>query len=336
MISFAVPGDLTLPTGGYAFARRTLTEWQEAAIASEVISLPGSFPFPTDAALRETREALLGEGPFLIDGLAYGAFPEDLAKVVGPKSVALVHHPLCDEQGLDRETAAELERTERAALRHAAGVVATSPMTGRDLMRRFGVTEAVIAVPGTDPAPLATMLGDPPRILSVGTVTPRKGYRLLIEALSACRDLDWICEIVGADDRDDGEAARVRAAILGTGLEDRVIIRGAIDDVECAYLGADLFVSSSLHEGYGMAVVEAMTHGLPVVTTTAGALAETAPVARLVAPSDAGALADALRPLIADAEARQKLGADCLAFAKDLPGWSDTAQIIADAVEKIR
>ena len=284
---------------------------------------------------RGRRDAVRG-GPYLIDGLAYGAFPEDLAARIGPKSTILVHHPLCDEQGLDQKAASLLAERERTALSHAAAVIATSPMTAHDLADRFGVSDVVVAVPGTDPAPRAPLAGNPPRLLSVGTVTPRKGYGLLVEALALCHDLEWTCEIVGADDRDKAEAARVRSAISEAGLTDQIVIRGEIDAMDAAYLGADLFVSSSLHEGYGMAVVEAMAHGLPVVTSTAGALKETAPVARLVAPGDVGALAEALRPLIADAEAREALGSACRAFATGLPGWPETAQIIASTVEGIR
>lgn len=336
MISFAVPGDLNLPTGGYAYTRRVLAEWKALGVPAKVIPLADSFPFPTDADLRKADDALAGDGPYLIDGLAYGAFPENLAARIGPKSIVLVHHPLCDEQGLGPEAASSLEEGERTALIHAAGVIVTSPLTGRELASRFGVPEATIAIPGTDPAPQAPMRGKPPRLLSVGAITPRKGYGLLVEALAACRDLDWTCEIVGADDRDDAELARVRRAIADAGLMDRIVVRGEVEDVGAAYLGADLFVSSSLHEGYGMAVVEAMAHGLPVVTSMAGALKETAPVARLVASGDATALAEALRPMIADSEARKTLGSECRTFAAGLPGWPETAQIIASTVDKLR
>lgn len=336
MISFAIPGNLDLPTGGYAYGRRILSEWKKMGIASKVIPLCGSFPSPTDAALEQSAAALSGAGPFLIDGLAYGAFSEGLAKTIGPKSIALVHHPLCDEQGLSASATMFLEQRERTALRSAAGVIATSPMTARDLSERFGVSAVTIAIPGTDPAPRAPIAATTPNILSVGTVTPRKGYGLLVDALKACGDLDWTCEIVGADDRDKTETTRIHAVIEAASLTDRITLRGTIDDVGACYMTADLFVSSSLHEGYGMAVVEAMAHGVPVITSTAGALKETAPVAKLIEPGDADALATALRPLIADRAARQKLGAQCRTFAESLPGWDETARRVAQAVDKIR
>ncbi len=325
-----------MPTGGYEYARRVLAVWQEQGIEAQVVGLPGGFPFPDDHELRDTAKALRTvEGPLLIDGLAYGAFPEDLAAEIGPRSTVLLHHPLCDEQGLKPETAARLETGERAALQHVGNIVVTSPNTARELAGRFGVTVAVVAIPGTDMAPVAALSGEPPVVLSVGTITPRKGYPSLIRALSACRDLDWRCEVIGAIDRDPDHFEAVKDLISANGLQNRIILRGARDDISGIYLSADLFVSTSLHEGYGMAVVEAMAHGLPVVGTTAGALAETAPCARLIPPGDLPALSGALRDLLASRDERLALGQVCRDFAQNLPDWDTTAQLVARAVLEI-
>ena len=71
---FAIPGDLTAPTGGYEYGRRVLALLPDL----RVLALPGSFPEPSTADLAETRrllEEVPPDCPLLIDGLAYGALP---------------------------------------------------------------------------------------------------------------------------------------------------------------------------------------------------------------------------------------------------------------------
>jgi len=335
MIGFAIPGDLESATGGYVYARRVMAEWTAQGIAHRVVALPDAFPMPGEADLRETA-ALLADAPrpLLIDGLAYGAFPAALAEQLG--AGVLLHHPLCDETGLDAAAAARAGETERAALAHARHVVVTSPLTARDVAARFGVGEARITVaePGLDRAAPAPLDGDPPHLLAVGSVTPRKGYGYLVAALAECTDLPWTCTIYGAMDRDPAEVARIRALIDGAALGDRIALHGPVpaESIAEAYRAADAFVAPSLHEGYGMAVTEAMAHGLPVIATRAGALPETAPVARLVAPGDARALGAALRALLENAALRRWMGSESHAFARTRPGWGDTARVVARAM----
>ena len=106
-IAFAIPGDIDLPTGGYGYDRRLLAEWRRMGVAARHLALPGSFPSPTQADLTETRRQLLScrdDETLLIDGLAYGAFPESLAAGLTGRVVALVHHPLALETGPRRRT----------------------------------------------------------------------------------------------------------------------------------------------------------------------------------------------------------------------------------------
>ena len=337
MISFAIPGDLDAPTGGYAYARRIMAEWARAGIAHRVIKLPGGFPIPTPPQMNAAHMALgLADAPLLIDGLAYGAFNRTVARAVGPRATVLVHHPLCDETGLSQDAADTAFERERVALAEARHIVVTSPLTARDLTARFGVeaTRLTVAEPGLNIASPAPLAGNPPQLLAIGSVTPRKGYSYLVEALALCTDLPWQCRIIGAADRDTGEAAKIADLIARHALADRITLEGAVppDAIPHAYASADLLVAPSLHEGYGMAVAEAMAHGLPVITTTAGALPETAPTATLIAPGSTPPLADALRALLSDAAARASQGAANHAHARTRPGWPDTARRVARAM----
>ncbi|MFX4377316.1 hypothetical protein ABTA44_19905, partial [Acinetobacter baumannii] len=83
----------------------------------------------------------------LVDGLAYGAFPEALCAAIASPIVALVHHPLALESGLPPAAALALKASETVALGHARTVIVTSPMTARILAGDYAVpaTKIVIA-----------------------------------------------------------------------------------------------------------------------------------------------------------------------------------------------
>ncbi len=148
----------------------------------------------------------------LVDGLALGALPDEAEREASRLTiVALVHHPLAAETGIDRALAAALEVSERRALAAVRSVVVTSHATAARLAG-YGVTADRIAVvePGTDPAPLArgsvaASVGRAPApvaLLCVATLTPRKGYELLVRALATIPERHWRLTCAGSLDRD--------------------------------------------------------------------------------------------------------------------------------------
>jgi glycosyltransferase involved in cell wall biosynthesis len=345
-LGFAVPGSLDQPTGGYAYDRRLIASLRALGCEVDVIDLGDGFPYPCAAtrqgALERLRDAPAGR-PLVIDGLALGVLPE-AAQALAPSHplIALVHHPLALESGITAETAAALAASERAALACVRHSITTSPSTRRVLIADYGVpSECVtVALPGID----AVSVSPRPRrdavtLLAVGSVVPRKGYDILIEALAMLADLDWRLVIAGDRTRDRATADAIAAKIATAGLGTRVSMRGAVADEELARLHAeaDVFVLASRHEGYGMAFAAAINHGLPVVGTRAGAIPETVPADAgiLVEPDDAPALAAALRIMIADPGTRETYAGAARAAAKQLPRWDATARIFLQAVKSV-
>jgi glycosyltransferase involved in cell wall biosynthesis len=345
--AFAIPGDLGRATGGYAYDRHVLRLLPEFGIEPVYVPLPGSFPAPTDADLAETSRVLLAQdwrSPLLIDGLAYGAFPTGMAAGLAGRVVALCHHPLALETGTPPARAAELRRLESAALRYAAAVIVTGHGTADLLVSAFGVDAASITVaePGVERSQRAreTGFGQPLKLLAVGSLSPRKGYEVLIEALVPLAALPWHLTIIGAADEHSSYPASLRALIAAHGLAGRITMLGAMSEgeLDAHYRSSDIFVMASHFEGYGMVLTEALARGLPIVTTSSGPGAAGLPdsAAQKVPPGDAGALSGAMAYLIGDTVARQRHADAAWACAGALPRWQDTARIIADVLKSIR
>ena len=343
-VAFAVPGDLAIPTGGYAYDRRVIAELERLGWSVELVDLDEGFPRPSNEQRKtaQTRLMALQTGcPVVVDGLALGVLPEVASQLcVDHPLIALVHHPLALESGLSGAQAGELRDSERIALAAARRVVATSATTARLLVADYGVPadHIVVARPGNDPAPAAHGSNDGVmRLLAVGAVVPRKGFDVLIAALAALMDLPWHLTIAGDRGRDPQAVARLDADIAHWNLGPRLTVLGAVPSKRLGelYAGADLFTLASRFEGYGMAFTEAIAHGLPVVGTTAGAIPETVPAGAgvLVAPDDPVALAGALRRIIADPEERQRMAACARQAAQKLPSWRTCAKLFAGALE---
>lgn len=347
--AFVIPGDITLPTGGYAYDRRVLALLADHGIDASHVVLPGSYPSPGKDDLAETSRILSrlpDDTVLLIDGLAYGAMPGDMIAALKHKIVALVHHPLCLEAGLAPMRARYLQQTEQMALALAEHVVVTSPTTARTLTADFNVPAAkiTVAIPGTDRAPRARGTEEPLQLLAVGSVVPRKAYDVLAAALLRLpASIDWHLTIVGAV-RDEAARGKLEAALAAKGqsgapLSEHVTLTGGVDDAQLAtlYDRADVFVMASLYEGFGMVLTEAMARGLPIICTTGGAASETVPdvAAIKVLPGDADALGQAISSILTDAELRRSLADASFAAGQSLATWDDAARLVAAALKKV-
>jgi glycosyltransferase involved in cell wall biosynthesis len=340
-VDLVVPGPLGQRTGGYLYDQRIVDGLRAQGREVTVHELEGAFPLVDDVARQAAAATLdqLAGGVTVIDGLALPGFAELVGDLPRPW-LALVHHPLALETGLASGNARALAAIERRLLAAAARVIVTSHHTVVDLAA-YQVPEERIGVvlPGTDPAPLARGSGGPGfSLLCVASLTARKGHLVLVEALAGLTDLDWHLTCVGSLERDPDTVRQVRAAILRLGLGERVTLLGELDEAGLAplYDRADLFVLASYHEGYGMALAEALAHGLPIVSTKAGAIPGTVhpSAGTLVEPGDPAAFADALRQLMTDPTLRDLLAAGAVGERERLPSWETAAQAFAAELER--
>ncbi|TVQ73280.1 MAG: glycosyltransferase [Chromatiaceae bacterium] len=349
-LTLLVPGDPGQTTGGYLYDRHLARELEAAGWAVTLLGLDGAFPGPDETA-RQALDAALSGLPagsrVLLDGLAMGCLPQVIDTHADRLDLtALVHHPLGDESGLTPQQRDRLLDLEIRALRRVARIVVTSHFTARRL-GALGLPPASIHVasPGVTPAPLCAIArGEPvhgdkaiPHLLCVAHLAPRKGHDVLLEALARLPDLSWHCHWVGSTDREPEWVAGLRRQCQALGLTERVTLQGELpaDRVAAAFDAASVFVLPSRYEGFGMVVTEALARGLPVITTTGGALCDTLPAGAglSVPPEDPQALTDALRRWLTDATLRATLIAGARAARDHLTDWAETARQVAKALD---
>ena len=342
---FAIPGDLSSLTGGYGYDRRVMEALPDCGVDVVHCALPGSFPDPSEAdvaeAVHKINDALQPGDVVLADGLAFGVLPENAIRAIATPIIALCHHPLGLETGLMPARSSALLKMEATALALASHVIVTSQHTGNLLMQDFAVpaSRISVAVPGTDPATRAAGSGGAPNLLAIGSIIPRKAFHILVEALAGLTNLDWRLRLAGSSNHSPETAAALNQQIKMQGLCERIEHLGELRALalDQAYSASDIFVSSSLYEGDGMALCEAMARGLPIITMTGGAAADTVPdeAALKVPPGDVAALHEALRRLITDANLRARLSDASWLAGQHLPRWHETAMVIAKAARTL-
>lgn len=202
----------------------------------------------------------------------------------------------------------------------AARVVVPSEATRLDVLEA-GVEDArVVVVPHgvraeqVAPADVARWRAragvERPYVLWCGTVEPRKNVARLVRAFTAARAAGLSHDLVLAGPAGWGTEQEAVAAAVAQAPAGSVHVVGRLTDEElqAAYAGADLFAFCSTWEGFGMPVLEAMAHGVPVVTSRGTSMAEVVGDAgTLVDPLDVDAIAGALMTSLgADREAARK------------------------------
>lgn len=342
-VVLVVPDDVAAPTGGNRYDRALAGALREAGTDVVERRAPGRWPAAAAGDRQRLAEVMRGPGDVLVDGLLACGAPDAVADAVagGHRVHVLLHLPLALETGLDPGTARRLDALERRALHAATGVIATSHWAASHLSRHHGIADVAVAVPGTEPAPVATG-STPPRLLQLAAVTPRKDQLGVVEALARVSDLPWTARLVGPLDRDPAYTAAVRAAIDDHRLAGRIVLTGPLTGTALLqeWEAVDLLVLPSLAETFGMAVTEALSRGIPAVVgvgTGAQEALGSAPdgcvPGALVPPGDLVALAGALRELLSTDGTLGIARSRARARRRHLTPWRLTAEQVVSALQ---
>ncbi len=287
----------------------------------------GGFPEPYTFGLRVQRFLRERRGKYDVvhdnQSLAYGLLE---VRRLGFPLVATIHHPITVDRQAELESVRRwwrrlkvrrwysFVRMQTKVAQSLSHVITVSEQSKRDISEAFGIPlDRFRVVPnGIDTdlfRPLEGIEREENRIITTtSSDTPIKGLRYLLEAIaSIARKREIRLTVVGKPKKDKGVEDLVRELDL-----DRIVeFTGRIEDAEFPryYARATLAVVPSLYEGFGFPAGEAMACGIPVVSTTGGALPEVVGDAGvLVPPGDARALEEAIVGLLDDPDRRRALG----------------------------
>ncbi len=336
-IEFVVPAgidDPARPSGGNRYDRRVIDSLRAIGRVVHEHRIEG----PAD--LQPLLTGLPDHAVVVVDGLLGSAAPEALQRAAERLSVVvLLHMPFAEASSDESARSAE-----HAGLAAASGVVTTSTWARAWVIAHHGLPSERVRVvtPGVDPAPVTWAFPPGGRLLCLAAVTRAKGQDTLLAALAQLADLDWCLTCIGALDLEPDFAAGLREMAERSGIADRVELAGpqTEDRVRFALSSADLLVAASRRESYGMAVVEALAHGVPVVVTAVGGHHEAvgrtatgAPAGAFVPPDNPDLLAATLRCWLTDRDERERLRAAAARRRTSVGTWPGAARRFAEAVD---
>lgn len=306
------------------------------------------------AIRREEKEGMFEIVHF--NGVSYWFIPGKVSQQA--PHVLTIHHvvrgllgnqprnPLERLRGLGDETGYLVPSLESRCVRICDAIIAVSNFTKDEILRHYHIGAERIHVvyngvsPGF-PSPEAIALksareamGLPgrPLVLFVGRLDdPRKRLEFLLEAFSKCCErTDATLLVIG-----DGDVSRLRVTAVRLGVEKNVEFMRHVDDatLRMAYAACDVFVNPAEVEGFGLAMLEAMAAGKPVVGVRAGATQELVVDGQnglLVDPSDVDGLSEGILEFMNDREFATKVGRANAARASSTYSWSTAAKRMED------
>jgi glycosyltransferase involved in cell wall biosynthesis len=239
---------------------------------------------------------------------------------------------------IPKHTLARLRLSIGASIRRARFVIVPTEYTRTQLLGHYPVDpDRVLLAPlALDPALAAALRGgrspsETPRVLCVGTLLPRKNLPVVARAVVRLRQrgTDMRLRLVGPV-REPGEAdLRTMMSLLGDALE----VVGSVTQAQLAeeYASAAVLAYPSLHEGFGLPLLEGMAAGLPVVSSNATCLPEVAGgAALLVSPFDVDGWAMAIERALALPDELREAARDRLRHFS----WEQAGRVVRDALER--
>ncbi len=180
----------------------------------------------------------------------------------------------------------------------------------------------------------------PLELLFVGNLSPVKGLEELITALARVQPAAWRLTVVGDPDMDRPYARRVRSLAARLHVSSAVAFLGRLEGsaLRAVFLRCHVLAMPYAHEGFGIAALEAMGFGLPVIGSTLGGVGEFVRHGEngwLVAPGDLESLGRRVETLQADRARLERMGRSAVETNRAWPAWETAMQEACDFLEGV-
>jgi glycosyltransferase involved in cell wall biosynthesis len=229
--------------------------------------------------------------------------------------------------------------SENETLGYMHQIVAVGPFNENFLLHHgLDKKKLILIFPGVDEFPQKKTYPTKPRkLLCIANLIRYKGHVTLVKALSALKNLDWILDCYGDLDIDRSYLADLQALIRRNNLQNKIFIHGTISGkaLSEAYLNADLFIHPSEFETYGMALTEALAHGIPVIASSGGGSLTTVPhtMGKFFKPNDVYGLETILETIFENTEIYNKLCVEAAKYKKQAIIWQKSVEIFESAMK---
>jgi glycosyltransferase involved in cell wall biosynthesis len=337
-VHFIIPGNLNSLTGGYLYNMQIITGLRQRG---HMVETPGTSWSWKDTDLFETScracfKGLPKGATVIIDSLALASLQRVIQEFAGKLIfIGLIHLPVSYD--IRSGVHGTLAEDELKSFHQMDLVIVTGKFTA-ELLGNAGLDNKKIrlAEPGTEHFPRKKAYRPvPSNLICIANYSAVKAQDILVRALAGLRDRDWTAHLYGDTDHDKEYTAVLTSLIRDLKLEQRIRMHGIVErnQVSTVLLDADLFVMPSLFESYGMAITEALAHGIPVVSTSAGNIPYTIPdgMGVLTEPSNEESLSTALRMLFDDPVQYSGLCSAAAQYYLHARSWDEAA----DEFEKI-
>jgi glycosyltransferase involved in cell wall biosynthesis len=348
-VGLVIYGSLDTPSGGYLYDRMLINHLRQCGDQVEIVSLPrrsylrclgdnlsGSLQRRTE---RAEWDVLLQDE---LNHPSLFRLNRQLRKRKGYPVISIVHHlRSCELRPVWQHRL--YRHVEKRYLDSVDGFIFNSHTTRGEVEKLIGAGKPhVVAHPGRDHLDStitreqvkkrAISLG-PLRLVFLGNLIPRKGLHVLLEALCRLPRDSWQLEILGSTDADPAYTRAIHRQIAKGDLGQQVRTSGLLANSELAdhLAESQVLAMPSSYEGFGLAYLEAMGSGLPVIASAVGAVAELVSHERngfLVDFGDVGALGQSISKLIRDRRLLLDMSLNALERYGDFPRWEQTTSEI--------